>query len=159
MIYVARIDDAFAHSFNFNGQYFYRIPPDPLFLSSSLSVISFHQTASAKILYFQLGPSIILFIREPIEFRVADSFSSIIIIVVIIIIIIINSTIIDLRKDLPKTKKRKTYNFERESIARSNRAGLYTFRGRIYIYIVEEGHFSRGSAVIVARLDFEITAT
>lgn len=39
----------------------------------------------------------------------------------------------------------------RESIvARTIYIYIYIF-GRIYIYIVEEGHFSRGSAVIVAR--------
>lgn len=74
---------------------------------------------------------------------------------IIIIIIIINSTII-----FEKRRKR-----EKLTISRENRwvdridenqslPGLYIYIyifGRIYIYIVEEGHFSRGSAVIVAR--------
>lgn len=53
MIYVARIDDAFA-GFNFNGQYFHGIR-DPLFLS--LSVTSIKHPAR-KISYFQLRRSI-----------------------------------------------------------------------------------------------------
>lgn len=144
MIYVARIDDALVQTSTAN---IFTVSPDPLFLSSSLSVTSFRQTASAKILYFQLGPSIILFIREFLFYHHN-------------IIIIINSTII-----FEKRRKR-----EKLTISRENRwvdridenqslPGLY-----IYIYSAEfTSILWRRDISLGGRpsswLDFEITAT
>lgn len=128
MIYVARIDDAFA-GFNFNGQYFHGIR-DPLFLS--LSVTSIKHPAR-KILYFQLRRSI-----RPIHHRADDlspppRFSS-----------KAFGPIIRREK-----LERRTWRISREARIENQSVGCMQEKGaRIYIYIAENGYFSRGSAVI-----------
>lgn len=131
MIYVARIDDAFA-GFNFNGQYFHGIR-DPLFLS--LSVTSIKHPAR-KILYFQLRRSI-----RPIHHPIDDLSSP-------------SSFLVESFRSnysVPRREKleRRTWRISREARIENQSVGCMQEKGaRIYIYIAENGYFSRGSVVI-----------
>lgn len=123
MIYVARIDDAFA-GFNFNGQYFHGIR-DPLFLS--LSVTSIKHPAR-KISYFQLRRSI----HHPV-----DDLSP----------LLVSRRKLSVQLFVARNLKEELGEFRERHESKINRC-MQEKGARIYIYIAENGYFSRGSAVI-----------